>query len=738
MAPSLFISIPNLFYEHAGAFPVSSPRKPLKKRFRQSICEVDTSPFKEIAYICSKNNSSDKMNDIQVLNKAADNIRILAASMVEKAHSGHPGGAMGGADFVNVLFSEFLVYDPKNPRWEGRDRFFLDPGHMSPMLYSVLALSGKFTIDELRQFRQWGSVTPGHPEVDVMRGIENTSGPLGQGHTYAVGAAIAAKFLKARLGEEVMNHTIYAYISDGGIQEEISQGAGRVAGTLGLDNLIMFYDANNIQLSTQVDEVDTENVAMKYEAWGWKVIQINGNDAQEIREALTEAKAETSRPTLIIGTTVMGKGARGENNSSYENKVSTHGQPLSAAGASIQETIKNLGGDPEDPFAIFPEVADLYAKRAKELEQIVAERYAIKEAWAKAHPDLAAKLERWFSGEVPQIDWTSIEQKANQPTRAASATVLGVLATQVENMIVASADLSNSDKTDGFLKKTHAFVKGDFSGAFFQAGVAELTMACICIGMTLHGGIIAACGTFFVFSDYMKPALRMAALMELPVKFIWTHDAFRVGEDGPTHEPVEQEAQVRLLEKLQNHKGRNSMLVLRPADVEETTVAWKLAMENIYTPTGLILSRQNVNNLPAQKDRYQEALQAEKGAYIVNEDSPADVILLASGSEVATLVEGAALLREEGIKVRIVSVPSEGLFRTQSPEYQESILPSGSKIFGLTAGLPVNLQGLVGPNGKVWGLNSFGFSAPYKVLDEKLGFTAQNVYNQVKELLASK
>ncbi len=678
------------------------------------------------------------MNDIQVLNKAADNIRILAASMVEKAHSGHPGGAMGGADFVNVLFSEFLVYDPKNPRWEGRDRFFLDPGHMSPMLYSVLALSGKFTIDELRQFRQWGSVTPGHPEVDVMRGIENTSGPLGQGHTYAVGAAIAAKFLKARLGEEVMNHTIYAYISDGGIQEEISQGAGRVAGTLGLDNLIMFYDANNIQLSTQVDEVDTENVAMKYEAWGWKVIQINGNDAQEIREALTEAKAETSRPTLIIGTTVMGKGARGENNSSYENKVSTHGQPLSAAGASIQETIKNLGGDPEDPFAIFPEVADLYAKRAKELEQIVAERYAIKEAWAKAHPDLAAKLERWFSGEVPQIDWASIEQKANQPTRAASATVLGVLATQVENMIVASADLSNSDKTDGFLKKTHAFVKGDFSGAFFQAGVAELTMACICIGMTLHGGIIAACGTFFVFSDYMKPALRMAALMELPVKFIWTHDAFRVGEDGPTHEPVEQEAQVRLLEKLQNHKGRNSMLVLRPADVEETTVAWKLAMENIYTPTGLILSRQNVNNLPAQKDRYQEALQAEKGAYIVNEDSPADVILLASGSEVATLVEGAALLREEGIKVRIVSVPSEGLFRTQSPEYQESILPSGSKIFGLTAGLPVNLQGLVGPNGKVWGLNSFGFSAPYKVLDEKLGFTAQNVYNQVKELLASK
>ena len=676
------------------------------------------------------------MNDIQVMNKAADNIRILAASMVEKANSGHPGGAMGGADFVNVLFSEFLIYDPKNPKGEGRDRFFLDPGHMSPMLYSVLALSGKFTLDELQQFRQWGSVTPGHPEVDVMRGIENTSGPLGQGHTYAVGAAIAAKFLKARLGEEVMNQTIYAYISDGGIQEEISQGAGRIAGTLGLDNLIMFYDANNVQLSTKVEDVDAENVAMKYEAWGWKVIQINGNDVNEIRKALKEAKAEISKPTLIIGNTVMGKGAVGADNSCYENKVSTHGQPLSAAGASIADTIKNLGGDPEHPFAILPEVAELYAKRTKELEVIVAERYAVKDVWAKAHPDLAAKIDQCFSCKAPKIDWAAIEQKANQATRAASATVLGVLATHVENMIVASADLSNSDKTDGFLKKTHAFVKGDFSGAFFQAGVAELSMACICIGMSLHGGVIAACGTFFVFSDYMKPALRMAALMEQPVKFIWTHDAFRVGEDGPTHEPVEQEAQVRLLEKLKNHKGHNSMLVLRPADVVETTVAWKLAMENVYTPTALILSRQNITDLPAKENRYQEALQAEKGAYIVNEDANADVILLASGSEVSTLVEGAALLRAEGIKVRIVSVPSEGLFRSQSKEYQESILPAGSKIFGLTAGLPVNLEGLVGPNGKVWGLESFGFSAPYKVLDEKLGFTAKNVYNQVKELLA--
>ena len=669
------------------------------------------------------------MNDSKLMNRAADNIRILAASMVEKAKSGHPGGAMGGADFVNVLFCEFLVYDPENPAWEGRDRFFLDPGHMSPMLYSQLALTGKFTIDELKEFRQWGSPTPGHPERDIMRGIENTSGPLGQGHTFAVGAAIAAKFLKARFGE-VMNQTIYAYISDGGVQEEISQGAGRIAGTLGLDNLIMFYDANDIQLSTTTQEVTTEDTAKKYEAWGWKVICIDGNNPDEIRQALNEAKAETERPTLIIGHTVMGKGARKADGSSYEACCATHGAPL--GGDAYTNTIKNLGGDPENPFVIFPEVAELYAKRAEELRKIVAERYAAKAEWAKANPELAAKLESFFAGKAPQVDWASIAQKPDAATRAASATVLSALATQVENMVVSSADLSNSDKTDGFLKKTHAFQKGDFSGAFFQAGVSELTMACCCIGMALHGGVIPACGTFFVFSDYMKPAVRMAALMEVPIKFIWTHDAFRVGEDGPTHEPVEQEAQIRLMEKLKNHKGHNSMLVLRPADVEETTVAWRLAMENTTTPTALILSRQNITNLPAGNDY----AQAAKGAYIVaGSDQNPDVVLVASGSEVSTLVAGAELLRKDGVKVRIVSAPSEGLFRSQPAEYQESVIPAGAKVFGLTAGLPVTLEGLVGANGKVWGLPSFGFSAPYKVLDEKLGFNAENVYKQVKEMI---
>ncbi len=669
------------------------------------------------------------MNDVKVMNRAADNIRILAASMVEKAKSGHPGGAMGGADFVNVLFSEYLIYDPENPYWEGRDRFFLDPGHMSPMLYSVLSLTGKFTMDELAEFRQWGSPTPGHPEVNVMRGIENTSGPLGQGHTMAVGAAIAAKFLKARF-KEVMNQTIYAYISDGGVQEEISQGAGRLAGHLGLDNLIMFYDSNDIQLSTTCNAVTSENVAEKYKAWNWKVIEINGNDVIAIRQALNEALEEKERPTIIIGKTIMGKGARKADNSSYEANCATHGAPL--GGEAYINTIKNLGGDVDNPFQIFPDVKALYAKRAQELKAIVAKRYEAKAEWAKNNPELALKMETWFKNLPPVIDWASIQQKPNDSTRSASATVLGALAMQVENMIVSSADLSNSDKTDGFLKKTHAFTKGDFSGAFLQAGVSELTMACCCLGMSLHGGVIPACATFFVFSDYMKPAVRMAALMELPIKFIWTHDAFRVGEDGPTHEPVEQEAQIRLMEKLKNHKGHNSMLVLRPADSEETTVAWRLAMENITTPTALIFSRQNIESMPEGNDYSQ----VEKGAYIVSgSDEQPDVILVASGSEVATLNAGAKLLRADGYKVRVVSVPSEGLFRNQSKDYQETILPKDAKIFGLTAGLPVNLEGLVGANGKVFGLESFGYSAPYKVLDEKLGFTADNVYKQVKAML---
>ena len=671
------------------------------------------------------------MNEINLMNRAADNIRILAVSAVEKAKSGHPGGAMGGADFINVLYSEYLKYDPKNPTWAGRDRFFLDPGHMAPMLYAELCLTGKFTLEELQQLRQWESPTTGHPELDIARGIENTSGPLGQGHVFAIGAAIAAKFLAARIGNPTFaQETIYAYISDGGIQEEISQGGARIAGVLGLDNLIMFYDSNGIQLSTETKEVMNEDTAAKYRALGWEVFEIDGNDVKQIRKALDASLNVKGKPSLIIGKCIMGKGALKADGTSYENNCKTHGAPL--GGDAFVNTVKNLGGDPENPFTIFPDVADLYAKRAEELEAIVASRYKEEKAWADANPEKASQLAGWLNNTVPDIDWSKIQQKDDDATRSASATCLSLLAEQVPNMIVSSADLSNSDKTDGFLKKTHVLTRDDFSGAFLQAGVAELTMACCCIGMAIHGGVIPACATFFVFSDYMKPAVRMAALMELPVKFIWSHDAFRVGEDGPTHEPVEQEAQIRLMEKLRNHSGRPSMLVLRPADAKETTECWRMAMENTHTPTALILSRQNIKSLPEDNDYSQVA----RGGYIVaGSDNNPDVILVASGSEVSTLVAGAALLREDGVKVRIVSVPSEGLFREQAKGYQKLILPTDIKKFGMTAGLPVNLLGLVPETeGKIWGLESFGFSAPYKVLDEKLGFTAANVFKQVKAL----
>ena len=672
-------------------------------------------------------------NDIQ-LAKAANNIRILAASMVEKAKSGHPGGAMGGADFVNVLFAEFLRYDPDNMLYPYRDRFFLDPGHMSPMLYSVLALAGHYSMEDLQQFRQWGSITPGHPEVDVMRGVENTSGPLGQGHAMGLGAAIAERFMVARFGEW-QAHKTYIYISDGAVQEEVSQGVGRIAGELGLSNIIMYYDSNNVQLSTKVDEVDNEDIAAKYRAWGWQVLEIDGHNVEQIREALTTANASTEKPTLIVGHTIMGKGLVTAEGESFEDKVSTHGQPVSAAGASFEASIRNLGGDAENPFQIFPEVAALYEARANALRREMEERKKVEAEWRQANPALALKLDMFLSGKLPEIDYRSIGVKSGSATRAASAAVLGVYAEQVENMIVASADLSNSDKTDGFLKKTHAFKRGDFSGKFFQAGVSEFTMACVMNGMALHGGVIPACGTFFVFSDYMKPVVRLSALMRLHVIFIWTHDSFRVGEDGPTHQPIEQEAQIRLMEHLHNHAGERSMVVLRPADAEETVAAWKIALEE-HRPVALILSRQDIKSLPSHTARLDEAMQAYKGAYTVLDSANPEVVMVASGSEVSTLVAGAELLLNEGIAVRVVSVPSEGLFRDQPKSYQESVLPSSIVRYGMTSGLPVTLLGLVGSMENIHGLNHFGHSAPYKVLDKEFGYNGETVYNEVKTLLA--
>ncbi|MDO6472479.1 transketolase [Maribacter sp. 1_MG-2023] len=667
---------------------------------------------------------------------AADNIRALAVAMVEKANSGHPGGPMGGADYMHILYSEFFNYDPSDMKWPFRDRFFMDAGHLSTLMYAQYYLLGNYEKDDVANFRQWGSVTPGHPEVDVARGIENTSGPLGQGHTMGVGAAVAANFLKARFGDW-MNHKIYGFISDGGVQEEISQGAGRIAGHLGLSNFIMFYDSNDVQLSSKTDEVTSENTAMKYEAWGWKVVTIDGHDHDQIRKALTDANAETEKPTLIIGQTIMGKGCVTADGTPYEGYTELHGKPIGDTGADYEKTLLNLGADVANPFDIYSKVEEYYEGIInKKKDEAQAKKREI-DAWRSENAELSAKLDGFLEGKLPELDFSSVAQKEGQATRAASSNVLAYLAQNVENMIVSSADLSNSDKTDGFLKKTHILKKGDFSGAFLQAGVAELTMATMANGIALHGGVMAVVATFFVFSDYMKPAIRLSCIQELPVKFVWTHDAFRVGEDGPTHQPIEQEAQIRLLEKLKNHSHEQSFVALRPADSQETNVAWKMAMENQKTPTGLILSRQGIKDLPAKSgNRYQEALGAEKGGYLIQEVADPDVILIANGSEVATLVAATKLLEEkEGLKVNIASIPSEGIFRQQSEAYQEKVIPPNKPVFGLTAGLPVNLEGLAGANGKVFGLEHFGYSAPATVLNEKFGFTGDQVYQQVIDFL---
>jgi len=663
---------------------------------------------------------------------AADNLRIIAASMVESAKSGHPGGAMGGADFMTILYSEYMVFDPDDAEWSFRDRFYLDPGHMSAMLYTQLGFLGKYSTEELQNFRQWGSPTPGHPEIDINRGVENTSGPLGLGHAFGAGSAVAERFIRARYGDWA-EHMTYIYMSDGGIQEEISQGVGRIAGHLGLGNIVMFYDANDIQLSTEVDTVTSEDTAKKYEAWGWHVVTIEGNDHDEIRKALDACLEENTKPSLIIGKTTMGLGAITADGQSHEGKVNTHGQPLSKTEADINATISNLGGNPDDPFAVFPEVKDHYNNVLEEKRELSARRKAKYQEWAQANPERNETLIKQMKGERPNLNWAGIEQKEGVATRVSSGTVLSWLAEQTDNMIVASADLCNSDKTEAFLQKTAELTANDFSGNFLQAGVSELTMAAMSIGIGLHGGVIPVCATFFAFSDYMKPAIRVAALMETPVIFMWTHDSFRVGEDGPTHQPIEQEAQLRLLEKVQNHSHKNSLLALRPGDAHETTVAWQMAFENTDTPTGLIFTRQNVPALP--DNSYDKSLACQKGAYVVSEDSEFDVILLASGSEVSTLAEAAHILRANGHKVRVVSVPSEGLFRNQSQAYQEEVLPGGAKKFGLTAGLSVNLEGLVGRDGVIHGVNHFGYSAPAGVLDEKFGFTPELAAKNIEAFL---
>ncbi|HAA13877.1 MAG TPA: transketolase, partial [Cytophagales bacterium] len=551
------------------------------------------------------------------------------------------------------------------------------------------------------------------------------------GHAMGAGAALAAKWFRAKFGAWI-DHTVYAYISDGGIQEEISQGIGRIAGFLGLSNLVMFFDSNDVQLSTYTDAVTQEDTAKKYEAWGWQVMTIDGHDHEAIRMALQSAKDEQERPTLIIGKTIMGKGCVDAEGKIYEGYPELHGKPIGATGADFAKTLEALGSSLEAPFAVAEDVKAHYEDIKLRKRSEVAQHRAVEEQWRAENAEAAEKLDRFMDHELPELDWSEVAFKENGATREASSAVLGYLAGKVENLIVASADLANSDKTDGFLKKTKAFAPGVFDANFLHAGVAEFSMAAMANGMALHGGVIPVIGTFFIFSDYQKPAIRLSALQELPVIYLWTHDAFRVGEDGPTHQPIEQEAQIRLMERVHNHKGQRSFLALRPADAAETAVAWDMALTNTDTPTGLIFSRQGIKDLPSTGSRMADAQQAEQGAYRVLSHPDAQVTLIASGSEVATCVEAAGLLADEGVQANVVSMISGPRFEGRGME--EKVLGTQPR-FGLTAGLEITLQPYVGDTGKVFGLNHFGYSAPAKVLDEKFGFTGAQVAEEVKSFL---
>lgn len=657
--------------------------------------------------------------------------------MVQKAKSGHPGGAMGAADAITLLYSEFLRFDPDDPNWMARDRFFMDPGHMSPLLYSELALVGRLTMDDIKNFRQLGSRTPGHPEVDVALGIENSSGPLGIGHGIALGAAIAERFMVERFGS-ILEHKTVCLVSDGGLEEEIAYGVGRIAGHLKLSNLIFFYDANQVQLSCKTEEVMSHDFVAQYESWGFRVIECDGSNIAELRKAFTAAWAEKERPVLVYGHTTMAKGAVAEDGRSYEGEVSTHGQPLNAAGASTEATVKNLGGNPEDPFQIFDDVKAGFEARKQELRGIAAEWKKQKAEWDKANAEKSATLNEWLSGKAPKLDLSKLPIKEGVATRVTSGTVLGYLAENYHNIICSSADLSNSDNTQAFLNKTGIFRPNDFKGAFVQVGVAELTMGAICNGIALHGGLYPICATFFVFSDFMKPAIRMAALMGLPVKYVFTHDSFRVGEDGPTHQPIEHETQIRLLEDLKKKNGKSEMLVLRPADAFETLAAWEMAFENNDSPTALILTRQVVKSLPGE-NRYEAAKACRQGAYVVSDNCGSavpDLTLVANGSDVLLEHEAAEILRAEGKKVRVVSMISPALFLAQPKAFRDKILVPWTPVFALSSGLPVLFDRVVGGFGKACGLERFGASAPAGVLEKEFGYVPEAVVKAAKEYLA--
>jgi transketolase len=644
---------------------------------------------------------------------SVNTIRTLAMDAVQRANSGHPGMPMGMADAAYVLWTQFLKHNPGDPSWPDRDRFVLSAGHGSMLLYSLLHLTGyDVPMEQLQQFRQWESMTPGHPEYGEAPGVETTTGPLGQGFANGVGMALAERLLAAefnRPGFEIVNHHTYAIVSDGDLMEGISHEAASLAGHLGLGKLIYLYDDNHITIEGDTALAFSEDVQRRFEGYGWHTQTVDGHDRAAVAEAIELALAETERPSLIICRTHIAYGSP-----NMQDNAEAHGAPLGED--EVRRTKEALGWPPDAKFLIPDEVLAHYRQardRGAKLEAAWAERLA---RYEESHPELAAEWQRRVAGELPAGWEESLPRFAVDEgplaTRAASGKVMAALAPALPELVGGSADLHPSTKT--YLSAYPAVRRGEYAARNLHFGVREHAMGGIISGMALHGGLRPYASTFLVFSDYMRPSIRLAAMMGLPVIYVFTHDSIFVGEDGPTHEPVEHVPSLRAMPGL---------TVLRPADANETAAAWGVAVKHNGGPVALILSRQK---LPILAEADAEGV--ARGAYVISDAAEPQVLLLASGSEVSLALEAQALLAEEGIASRVVSMPSWELFEAQPQAYRDQVLPPEvAARVAVEAATPLGWERYIGPGGEMVSMDRFGASAPYKVLAEKFGFTAEEV-----------
>ena len=664
----------------------------------------------------------DKLDALSI-----NTIRTLSIDAIEKANSGHPGMPMGAAPMAYKLWTEYMNHNPKNPDWFNRDRFVLSAGHGSMLLYSLLHLSGYgLSIDDLKSLRQWGSKTPGHPEFGHRAGVDATTGPLGQGIAMAVGMAMAERHLAESYNRDsynVVDHYTYSICGDGDLMEGVSAEAASLAGHLQLGRLVVLYDSNDISLDGDLSQSFSESVADRFKSYGWQYIRVeDGNDLQEIAKAIEEAKTDDARPTLIEVKTVIGYGSPNRS-----GKSAVHGAPLGADELKLTKeaykwTFEEDFHVPEEVYSHFNEaVVDAGAQKEEAWNELFKN-------YKEAHPELAQQLELAIKGELP-ADWDQeipvYEEGKTLASRASSGEVLNAIAKKVPSFIGGSADLAGSNNTA--IKGETDLLPGNYSGRNIWFGVREFAMGAALNGMALHGGLKVYGGTFFVFSDYLRPAIRMAALMGLPVNYVFTHDSIAVGEDGPTHEPIEQLASLRAMPNLG---------VIRPADGNETAAAWKVAMESTNKPTALVLTRQGLPTIKGTSETAYEGV--SKGAYIISASKKevADALLLATGSEVNLAVEAQNSLANEGIDVAVISMPSWDRFETQSKEYKQSVInPAVKKRLAIEVASPFGWDRYAGDEGEILAINHFGASAPGGKIMEEFGFTVENVVALVKEML---